>query len=287
MVIDGDGIIKENALEEVIKKFQRPEVGAVAGNIKVGNRHNIITKIQHLEYLRDINIPRRAFNVLKTVMVVPGPLGAFRRDVLYSIGTYDRDTKTEDFDLTVKLLKSRRPEIDVSQTAIAWTESPTTWGGLFKQRMRWYGGMLETLRKHRDATIFSFAKYGNLGRFGGWFTFISLTLIPLLELFIFGALLAYLAMLVIGLPVSLPTLLISFFSFIGIEMGLTFIALAMERENLLHGLWAPVFIFPYRQFLNVIKLLAFLRVHVLKKPIKWDKVERKGLSPKNLLEAKK
>ncbi|MFB0562341.1 MAG: glycosyltransferase family 2 protein [Candidatus Lokiarchaeia archaeon] len=287
VVIDGDGIIKENALEEVVKKFQRPEVGAVAGNIKVGNRHNVITKIQHLEYLRDINIPRRAFNVLKTVMVVPGPLGAFRRDVLYSVGTYDKDTKTEDFDLTIKLLKSQRPEIDVSQTAIAWTESPTTWGGLFKQRLRWYGGMLETLRKHRDATTFSFAKYGNLGRFGGWYTFVSLTLIPLLELFIFAALIGYLAMLVLGLPVSLPTLLISFVSFIGIEMGLTFIALAMERENLLHGLWAPVFIFPYRQFLNVIKILAFLRVHIFKKPIKWDKVERKGLSPKNVLEASK
>jgi cellulose synthase/poly-beta-1,6-N-acetylglucosamine synthase-like glycosyltransferase len=170
VVIDGDGVIKENALEEIVKKFQRPEVGAVAGN-KVGNRYNIVTKIQHLEYLRDINIPRRAFNILRTVMVVPGPLGAFRRDVLRSVGEYDRDTKTEDFDLTVKMLKSKRPEIEVSQTAIAWTESPTTWRGLFKQRMRWYGGMLQTLRKHKDATTFSLTKYGNLGRFGGWYTF--------------------------------------------------------------------------------------------------------------------
>ena len=43
VVIDGDGVIKENALEELVKKFQR-QVGAVAGNIKVGNRTNIITK---------------------------------------------------------------------------------------------------------------------------------------------------------------------------------------------------------------------------------------------------
>ena len=284
VVIDGDGVIKENALEELVKKFQRPEVGAVAGNIKVGNRTNIITKIQHLEYLRDINIPRRAFNILKTVMVIPGPLGAFRRDLLRSVGRYDKDTKTEDFDVTVKILKSQRLEIEVSQTAIAWTEAPTTWRGLFKQRMRWYGGMLETLRKHRDAATFSFAKYGNLGRFGGWYTLITLTLIPVLELFIFAGLIAYLVMLAMGLPISLPTLLISFFSFIAIEMALTFIALAMEKENLLHGLWAPAFVFPYRQFLNVIKILAFFKVFVFKKPVKWDKIERRGLAPKKLLE---
>ena len=71
VVIDGDGVIKENALEELVKKFQR-QVGAVAGNIKVGNRTNIITKIQHLEYLRDINIPRRTFNILKTVRRLRG-----------------------------------------------------------------------------------------------------------------------------------------------------------------------------------------------------------------------
>ncbi len=277
VVIDGDGIIKEDALEELVKKFQRPEVGAVAGNIKVGNRYNIVTKIQHLEYIRDINIPRRAFRMMNSVMIVPGPLGGFRRDLLYSVGRYDKDTKTEDFDVTVKILKSRHHVIEVSQTAIAYTESPTTWSGLWKQRMRWYGGMFETLRKHKDATTFSFAKYGNLGRFGGWYTFVSLTIIPVLELFIFAGLVGWIVMLIMGLPLSLPLLLISFFSFIAIEFVLTIIALLMDGESLWYAAWAPAFIFPYRQFLNVIKIIAFFKVHVFKKPIKWVKVERKGL----------
>ncbi|MHA1263909.1 MAG: glycosyltransferase [Candidatus Helarchaeota archaeon] len=279
VIIDGDGIIKEDALEELVKKFQYPEVGAVAGNIKVGNHVNLVSKIQHLEYIRDINIPRRAFRMMNSVMIVPGPLGGFRRDLLYSIGRYDKDTKTEDFDVTVKILKSRHHEIEVSQTAIAWTEAPTTWRGLWKQRMRWYGGMFETLRKHKDATTFSFGKYGNLGRFGGWFTFVSLTIIPILEMFIFVGLIGYIVMLILGLPLSLPTLLISFFGFILIEFILTVIALIMERESWSYAIWAPAFIFPFRQFLNVIKMIAFFRVHIFKKPIKWVKVERKGLPP--------
>ena len=284
VIIDGDGIIEEDALEELIKKFQgRPEVGAVAGNIKVGNRVNFVTKVQHLEYLRDINIPRRAFNMLKTVMVIPGPLGAFRRSLLYTIGTYDKDTKTEDFDVTLKILKSRRGEIEVSETAIAWTEAPTTWRGLFKQRFRWYGGMFETLRKHKDAASFSFAKYGNLGRFGGWYTFVSLSLVPFFELFIFAGLLGILFRIIIGISVPFFPLVASFLSFIAIEMGLTFASLTMEGEKLHYGVWGPAFFFPYRQFLNMIKIWAFLKVYVLRESPKWVKVERKGLPPQETI----
>ena len=286
VVIDGDGIIKEDALEELIKVFSHPNIGAVAGNIKVANRVNFVSKIQHLEYVREINIPRRAFNMLNCVMVVPGPLGAFRRDMLYSIGTYDHDTKTEDFDVTIKILKAKKYKIEVTQNALAYTEAPIYWRDLYKQRMRWYGGMFETLKKHKDIIGFNKSQYGNLGRFGGVYTFFTLTIAPFMELFVFASLAVYFVSFFNGLGnISSPlNFLIPFFSFILMEVINSCIALAMEKEKLYIAVWSIAFIFPYRQFLNVIKIIAFFKVLIFKKEIKWNKIERTGIPPGQSLE---
>ncbi len=279
VVIDGDGIIAKNALVELLRKFNDPRVAAVAGNIKVANRVNAITKIQHLEYLREINIPRRACSMLNCVMVVPGPLGAFRRDMLYSIGTYDSDTKTEDFDLTIQILKTRTNRIEVSQTAVAYTEAPIYWKDLFKQRMRWYGGMFETLKKHKDIVSLNKSQYGNLGRFAGFYTFLTLTCTPVLELIVFLGFLGYLVTCIAnaGTPDFLLKAVISFSVFLIMELLLTIIALAMEKEKLVYSLWAIAFIIPYRQFLDVIKVIALFKVLVLKREVKWNTIQRTGI----------
>ena len=49
-----------------------PHVGAVAGNAKVGNRINLVTRWQALEYITSQNLDRRAFALLDCIMVVPG-----------------------------------------------------------------------------------------------------------------------------------------------------------------------------------------------------------------------
>ncbi len=278
VVIDGDGIINKNALEELVKRFHSEDIGAVAGNIKVANRVNFISKIQHLEYLREINIPRRAFNILNCVMVVPGPLGGFRRDMLYRVGTYDEDTKTEDFDLTIKILKTNNYKIEVSQTAIAYTEAPIYWRDVYKQRMRWYGGMFETLRKHKDIVGLK-AQYGNLGRFGGWYTFFTLAIAPMMELFVFMGLVGYIIKFFSGAESlkSILGFLMTFGSFIAVEIILTCIALVMEKAKLVYAIWSLAFIFPYRQFLNIIKVIALFKVYIFKKEVKWNKLERTGI----------
>ncbi|PVX27847.1 MAG: hypothetical protein CW716_00160 [Candidatus Bathyarchaeum sp.] len=104
---DADSMIARSALRKIVSRFQDPTVTAVAGNVKVLNRTNLVTKCQALEYIVNENIYRRVFDIFGVVPVVPGPLASFRRKSLKEIGFYDRDTLTEDFDITVKLLKTQ------------------------------------------------------------------------------------------------------------------------------------------------------------------------------------
>ena len=139
--------------------FTDPAIGAVAGNAKVGNRINI-TRWQALEYVTSQNLERHALVALGCVTVVPGAIGAWRRDTLLKLGGFPADTLAEDQDLTIALQKAGY-KVLFDSTAIAWTEAPDTVEGLIKQRFRWAFGTLQCLWKHRDATFSR--RHGTLG----------------------------------------------------------------------------------------------------------------------------
>src|ERR1017187_4931667 len=74
-----------------------------AGNAKVGNRVNLWTRWQALEYITSQNFERRALNTLNAVSVVPGAIGAWRTAAVRAAGGYHVDTVAEDADLTMAL----------------------------------------------------------------------------------------------------------------------------------------------------------------------------------------
>jgi biofilm PGA synthesis N-glycosyltransferase PgaC len=146
LCMDGDSRLARDTLTHAMRHFADPRVGAVAGNVKVVNRHNLWTRLQALEYIEGLNMPRRAQGFLRVVNIIPGPIGIFRRDVLLGVGSYDTDTFAEDADLTLKIL-TRGWHIVYEDRAIAWTEAPESFGQLIKQRYRWTRGILQALRK--------------------------------------------------------------------------------------------------------------------------------------------
>jgi biofilm PGA synthesis N-glycosyltransferase PgaC len=160
--IDADTLLDPDAIQHLIKHFSDPEIGAVAGNVKVGNRRGLLTKLQALEYVVGINLHRRSEANLQNVTVVPGPIGAFRASVLKDIGLFEGDTFAEDADITLKILKAGYKTVFEAR-AIGYTEAPTSMTGLAKQRYRWYRGSLQVLSKHKDM-IFN-RKYGRTGTF--------------------------------------------------------------------------------------------------------------------------
>ena len=160
--LDADTIFRPDAISKLVRHFADQKTGAVAGNAKVGNRLNLLTRWQALEYITSQNLDRRAFDVLNCITVVPGAIGAWRRELIERAGGFTSETLAEDADLTLAI---RRMGYDIAyeDEAIALTEAPDTVRGFVRQRYRWMFGTLQAAWKHLD-TLFR-PKYGALGSF--------------------------------------------------------------------------------------------------------------------------
>ncbi|MFN7147494.1 MAG: glycosyltransferase, partial [Myxococcota bacterium] len=166
VTVDADTLLAPDALRRLCEALLRPAadggaVDAVASNVKVGNRLRWINLWQSVEYVMGLNLHRRAQAAMGCITTIPGAACAFRRDALADVGGYSTDTVVEDTDLTLCLLEARR-RIVYEPAAIAFTESPDTVAGLFRQRTRWARGYLQCLWKHRR----SFLRRDVLGWFG-------------------------------------------------------------------------------------------------------------------------
>ena len=149
VALDADTLIKKDAISLLIPHFVDPQVAAVSGNIKVGNIHNLLTNWQHIEYVTGFNLERRAFSMFNCITVVPGAIGAWRKEVVIQCGLFKEDTLAEDTDLTLQLLKEGY-RVEFEEYAYAYTEAPDDLKGLLKQRFRWTYGTLQCLWKYRN-----------------------------------------------------------------------------------------------------------------------------------------
>ncbi len=160
LCVDADTNLDSDVVGIMMKYFADPSVGAVAGNVKVGNEAGLITRWQAIEYITSQNFDRRAFDLMNCITIVPGAIGLFRKAAVLKAGGFTDDTLAEDCDLTIRLLRSGA-RVRYASTAIARTEAPETLKMFFKQRFRWTFGIMQSLWKHRDA-LFN-PQYGSLG----------------------------------------------------------------------------------------------------------------------------
>jgi cellulose synthase/poly-beta-1,6-N-acetylglucosamine synthase-like glycosyltransferase len=266
IVVDADSLVGKNTLLELVQPFKNPEVVSVAGNIKVLNRMNLLTKCQALEYITAINIFRRALAVFGGVTVVPGALGAYRREVLEGSGFYDPDTIVEDFDVTIKTLKTGKV-IQASTAAIAYTEAPQTLDGFMKQRLRWYRGNFQTLWKHHDAAFN--ARYGFLQKLVFPFLAISTVFLPFADLTVVISVILALAS---GVGImTVPAILY----FTLLQLLLFLLAIDLDNEDKKLVLFTPLFIFGYKQLCTFTMIKSLVDV-LFRRKLKWTSAQRTG-----------
>ena len=160
IALDADTLFAPQTIGALAHRFHDSRIGAVAGNAKVGNRINIVTRWQALEYITSQNMDRRAFASLNCITVVPGAVGAWRRELIEKAGGFQADTLAEDQDLTLSIRRLGY-SIGYEEDAIAWTEAPDQLRTLARQRFRWAFGTLQCMRKHIDALFRP--RYGALG----------------------------------------------------------------------------------------------------------------------------
>ncbi len=147
VAIDADGVLSPDAIELLVRHFEDPRVGAVAGTAIVGNKGTLLTRFQDLEYMVGQYLDRRALTLFNANSVVPGAIGAWRREALLQVGGYATDTVAEDCDATFSLIRSGW-RVHYEPAAETLTEAPETLQGLLKQRRRWMFGMLQVLSKN-------------------------------------------------------------------------------------------------------------------------------------------
>ena len=175
VVLDADTVLDPDFLDAVAPRFADPGVGAVAGNVKVGNRRSLLARLQALEYIVSLDIDRRAQDVLGVIAVVPGAAGAFRRAALIDVGGYPSDTLVEDADVTVALLRGGW-RIHYEPAALAYTEAPEGAADALRQRRRWAYGNVEVLAKH-SGSMFD-RRAGRVGLIGLPWMLLSQVLLP-------------------------------------------------------------------------------------------------------------
>ena len=281
VALDADTQFEPDAIARLARWFDDEHVGAVAGNAKVGNRINMVTRWQALEYISAQNLERRALAALDTLTVVPGAIGAWRRSALEALGGFGGDTLAEDQDLTIAMQKADyRVLFDAS--AIAWTEAPATFSGLQKQRFRWSYGTLQCLWKHRDATFRP--RYGVLGMIAlpqVWLFQIALTaLAPLADLLLVWQLISqWIAYSEHGAEfrsADLQLIAIFYVIFTLVDLAAATFGFLMEKHEDWRLLWWLVLQrFGYRQLMYYVVVRSIITA--LRGPfVGWGKLERMG-----------
>jgi cellulose synthase/poly-beta-1,6-N-acetylglucosamine synthase-like glycosyltransferase/spore germination protein YaaH/peptidoglycan/xylan/chitin deacetylase (PgdA/CDA1 family) len=266
VALDSDTIFAQQTVAHLTAPFSDPRVGAVAGNAKVGNRVNRLTRWQALEYVTAQNLERRAWDLVGAVPVVPGAVGAWRRKAVLDAGGFHEDTLAEDTDLTLRLI-AQGFRVVYAEHALAYTEAPETAKALLKQRFRWTYGVLQACWKHKSRL------FHPGGGVLGWvilptfaiYQFLVPLLAPVVDLLLVVSLVRGRALATTGY----------YLLFFALDLVLSAVAIVLEGEDL--GLLVGLFVqrIAYRQLLWV-ALIKSLWNALAGFAVGWGKLARTG-----------
>lgn len=168
---DADSYLDAGALLHLIPRLADPQVGGVAGQVRLFHPSGWLRRCQVLEYDYLQGLMKQAqLTTTGSVLVAPGPVSAYRAEVLKEVGGVPVDTLTEDFDLTLQVI-SQGLSVAYEPQAIAYTEAPQTDRELRRQRIRWSRGGYQVLRKFKH--LVGARRAGLVGMF--WLPYFFLT----------------------------------------------------------------------------------------------------------------
>jgi poly-beta-1,6-N-acetyl-D-glucosamine synthase len=265
VTVDADTLIEPNALNQLIDTLSDPEVTAASGNVRIlcGDKggKNLLVRLQEYEYFIAFELGRRFNSIFGTMMIISGAFGAFRSNELKTLGQYDKDTITEDFDLTLKLRKLGK-KLLYTDKAVSWTLAPDTWKDWRNQRIRWTRGEAETLWKHRNV----FRREGF-----DWRSVFSMYDMLFNDVVLLALRAVWFVSLIFVFPSNIfYVLLLSFLLYLVMEfMAVIFgTVISGKRRNLKHLLLVSVMVLIYRPYYAIVRVRAYFN-WLLKKKSDW------------------
>lgn len=307
--IDADSLLEENALLKLMSVTLDDDIPhlALGGNIipvngslvdrgKIehsGLGKKTLVRFQTLEYLRAFTSGRIGWSELRSLLIISGAFGIFKREELLETGGYltvlgklKKDTVGEDMELVVRLtyqalLDKRYYRVSYVHHANCYTELPSDLNSLLKQRNRWQRGLLDILSLHRRILLRpQFKQPGMLG-FPYFFMF------EMMGPFIEGV--GYLAIL-LGLAMNLlnlPLVILLFAVTIGFGLVISLFSLFIsERKSTFYSIKDVIVLvffcilenFGFRQLMSLHRIKATFSA--LKETGNWGSQNRQGFQKK-------
>ncbi|MEO9209606.1 MAG: glycosyltransferase [Ginsengibacter sp.] len=298
--IDVDCIMEQDAVLKIIKPFLSTNTVPVVCSggvvrianscviengrlIKVALPDKFMLRVQTLEYIRAFLLGRMAWSRLNGLLIVSGAFGAFDKEIVVSVGGYETRTVGEDMELVVRMrryLEEKRIKYQVTYIPdpLCWTEVPSDYKTLLKQRSRWMRGLVETLFAHRR--IFFNPSYRVLGMLSYPYWFFYEFLAPIVEtvgMFIFLVFWIF-GMVGWGYFWQLFIFIISFgylFSSFAILMEVLTYNQYKDRKDI-SRLIGSIFLEPVIFHLFIVGSSLNGLVHIIQEKTGWGEMKRKG-----------
>ncbi|MFF2254033.1 glycosyltransferase [Streptomyces sp. NPDC058142] len=267
VMMDGDTVFEPDTVRQLVQPFAASEIGAVAGNAKVGNRNTVIGAWQHIEYVMGFNLDRRMYDLLRCMPTIPGAIGAFRRQAVLEVGGMSEDTLAEDTDITVAMHRAGW-RVVYQEHARAWTEAPASLKQLWSQRYRWSYGTMQALWKHRKSLV----DKGPSGRFGRvgmplvvLFQIVTPVFAPLIDLF------TVYSMIFVDFKASL----LAWLAVLGIQLVCAAYAFRLDGERYRYLWMLPLQQIAYRQMMYLVLIHSSITA-LTGGRLRWQKLKRTG-----------
>lgn len=297
--VDADSLLNSDALLRIARPFVEDDRIIAAGGIvrvlngsivendrvvKMRAPNKLIHLCQAIEYVRGFLTGRTALARLNALLIISGAFGLFLKKAVIDAGGYRTDTVCEDMELIVRLHrfaheKGHPGRVIFVPDPVLWTQVPSDYRSLMRQRDRWQRGLIESLLLHFK--MFLNPRYGAVGMIGMPFYLFFEALGPVIELFGY---------------ILLP--LLWYFDLFDRQFALMFFSLAVlynimlsvlalivddllfqrydRAVDLVKMMFAAVFEFiGYRQILTVRRVAAFITV--LFRRGHWGKIHRESI----------
>ncbi len=162
ITLDADSVLNTKALAAMNAAFEDEKVLAAGGMVQISQGYNGVfttpqpifsvsglIRYQLIQYLTDFYLHKITQAKLKSITVIAGAFGAFRRYALFEVNGY-RSTVGEDLDITLRMQglikqKYKNHKLIFVPYAICYTECPSTLKSLFSQRIRWQKGFIDCM----------------------------------------------------------------------------------------------------------------------------------------------
>ncbi|QTM99193.1 glycosyltransferase [Sediminibacillus dalangtanensis] len=168
VTLDADSVLDSNALHAVNAGFEDNQVIAAGGTVHIGQGYSSsitqpmptfrtkgIIRFQIIQYITAFYLHKFTQARLRSITVIAGAFGAFRRSALFEVDGYRR-TVGEDMDITLRIQRlinckySSHKLVFIPQ-AVCYTECPATLRDLFRQRIRWQKAFVDCIFMYRKA----------------------------------------------------------------------------------------------------------------------------------------